>query len=56
MATYEACTEAVWIRKLIFDLFDQTLESTTIYFDNQSCIRLSEHPVFHETSKHIEIK
>jgi hypothetical protein len=56
MATCEACTEAVWLRKLISDLFDQTPESTTIYCDNQSCIRLSEHPVFHERSKHIEIK
>ena len=56
MAACETCTEAVWLRKLISDLFDQTPESTIIYCDNQSCIRLSEHPVFHERSKHIEIK
>jgi hypothetical protein len=56
MAACEACIEAVWLRKLISNLFDQTPESTTIYCDNQSCIRLSEHPVFHERSKHIEIK
>jgi hypothetical protein len=56
MVACEACTEVVWLRKLIFDLFDQTPESTIIYCDNQICIRLSEHPVFHERSKHIEIK
>jgi hypothetical protein len=56
MEACETCTEAVWITKLVSDLFDQTLESTIIYCDNQSCIRLSEHPVFHERSKHIEIK
>jgi hypothetical protein len=56
MAACEACTEAVWLRKLISNLFDQTPESTTIYCDNQICIRLSEHPMFHERSKHIEIK
>jgi hypothetical protein len=56
MAACEACTEVVWLRKLISNLFDQTPESTIIYCDNQSCIRLSEHPVFHERSKHIEIK
>jgi hypothetical protein len=56
MAACEACTEVVWLRKLISDLFDQTPESTIIYCDNQSCIRLSEHPVFHERLKHIEIK
>jgi hypothetical protein len=41
---------------MISGLFDQVLDSTIIYYDNQSCIRLSEHPVFHEQSKHIEIK
>jgi hypothetical protein len=56
MAACEACTKAVWLRKLISDLFDQIPESTIIYCDNKSCIRLSEHPVFHERSKHIEIK
>jgi hypothetical protein len=52
----EACTEAIWLRKLISDLFDHIQESTIIHCDNQSCIILSEHPVFHEKSKHIEIK
>jgi hypothetical protein len=27
-----------------------------IYCDNQSCVKLSENPVFHDRSKHIEIK
>jgi hypothetical protein len=52
----EACTEAIWLRKLISDLFEQVPDSTIIHCDNQSCIRLSEHPVFRERSKHIEIK
>jgi hypothetical protein len=52
----ETCTEVIWLRKLISDLFDQIPESIIIHCDNQSCIRLSEHPVFHERSKHIEIK
>jgi hypothetical protein len=26
-----------------------------IWCDNQSCVRLSENPMFHEKSKHIEI-
>jgi hypothetical protein len=56
IAACEACTEAIWLRKLISNLFDQIPYSTLIHYDNQSCIRLSEHPVFHERSKHIEIK
>jgi hypothetical protein len=30
--------------------------SIVIYCDNQSCVKLSENPVFHDKSKHIEIK
>jgi hypothetical protein len=56
IAACEACTEAVWLRKLISGLFDQVPDSTVIYCDNQSCMRLSEHPMFHDRSKHIEIK
>jgi hypothetical protein len=52
----EACTEEIWLRKLISDLFDQVPDSTIIRCDNQSSIILSEHPVFHERSKHIDIK
>ena len=43
-------------KEVISNLFDQIPDSTIIHCDNQSCIRLSEHPVFHEMSKHIEIK
>ena len=48
--------EAVWMRKLLFDLFDLELDSTFIYCDNQSCVKLSENSMFHDKSKHIEIK
>ena len=37
-------------------LFDLELDATCIYCDNQSCIKLSENLVFHDKSKHIEIK
>jgi hypothetical protein len=46
----------VWLSKLISELFDQVLDSTVIFCDNQSCVKLSENPVFHDRSKHIEIK
>ena len=41
MATSQASCEALWLRKLLVDLFDQELRTTVIYCDNQSCIRLS---------------
>jgi hypothetical protein len=43
-------------RKLVSRLFDQVLDSTMIYCDNQSCVNLSENLVFHDKLKHIEIK
>ena len=38
------------------DLISQELRPTIIHCYNQSCIRLSENPVFRDKSKHIEIK
>ena len=56
IAASDAYTEAVWLRKLLSDLFSGKLDSTIIHCDNQSCIKLSKNPVFHDRSKHIEMK
>ena len=56
IATCSACSEVVWLRKLFSGLFDLELDVTCIYCDNQSCIKLSENPVLHDKSKHIDIK
>ena len=55
MAASQDSCEALWLRKLMVDLFDQELRPIVIHCDNQSCIRLSENPVFHDKSKHIDI-
>jgi hypothetical protein len=36
-------------------LFDLEMEAIVILCDNQSCIKMTENPVFHDKSKHIEI-
>jgi hypothetical protein len=51
-----AVREVVWLRKLLADLFGHVLDSTVIHCDNQSCVKLSDNPMFHDKSKHIEIK
>ena len=51
-----ANSEAVWLRKLLSDLFNVELEPTVIHCDNQSCIKLSEILVFHDRSKHIAMR
>ena len=56
VAACSASCEAVWIRKLLYELFDLQLDATCIYCDNQSCVNLSKNLIFHDKSKHIEIK
>jgi hypothetical protein len=36
-----AVCEAVWLRKLLADLFVHEMDSTIIHSDNQSCVKLS---------------
>jgi hypothetical protein len=37
-------------------LFDLEMEATAILCDNQSCIKMTKNPVFHDKSKHLEIR
>ena len=41
---------------MISALFDMDLDTTMILCDNQSCIKMTKNPVFHDKSKHIEIR
>ena len=56
IAACDACTEVVSLHKLISGLFDQVLNLTVIYCDDQSYVNLSENLMFHNRSKYIEIK
>ena len=55
VASMVAC-EGMWLRKLLAGLFECGLEATVVHRDNQSGIRVFENLVFHDQSKHIEIK
>ena len=46
----------MWLRKILGGLLNVNLEPTVIKCDNQSCIKLSKNPMFHDKSKHIEMK
>jgi hypothetical protein len=48
--------KTVWLQKLLAGLVNLELEPTLIYWNNQSCVKLSKNPVFHNKSKHMEIK
>jgi len=55
MAASMASGQSIWICKFLTGLFDKELEPTMIYFDNHNCIKLSENPIFHDRSNHIDI-
>jgi hypothetical protein len=54
-ACFASC-EAIWLQKLFASLFDLEMRETLILCENQSCIKMTENPVFHDRSKHIEIR
>ena len=51
----DASKESIWLHKLLAGLFGDVLETTVIQCDNQSCVKLSKNPIFHDRSKHIEM-
>ncbi len=55
MKASQATCEAIWMRKILVGLFGQQMDTIVIYCDNQNCIKLSENPIFHDRSKHIDI-
>jgi hypothetical protein len=48
--------EAVWLRKLLAYLSKHVLDSTISHYDNQSCMKISDNPMFHDKLNHIDIK
>jgi len=55
MTASQAACRAIWMWKILVGLFGQRTDPTVIYCGNQSCIKLSQNPVFHDRSKHIDI-
>ena len=55
MAENQAACEAIRMRNILVGLFVSHLDPMLIHCYNQSCIKLSVNPVFHDRSKHIDI-
>ncbi len=57
VAATHAVKEALWLRRLISDLFPDGLSApTTLYGDNQSAIALAHGGQYHSRTKHIDIR
>ena len=48
--------QAIWLREILNDLNREQKESMKILIDNQVAIAISHNPVFHEKTKHFNIK
>jgi len=55
MATILASCEACWLCKMLQWLFGLEIGPMVIHCENQSFIKLSKNPLFHDRSKNIEI-
>ena len=49
-------TQAIWIRKILVNMYMKQIEPTKIFVDNQAVIAISKDPVFHRKTKHFNIK
>ncbi|WVZ61696.1 hypothetical protein U9M48_011528 [Paspalum notatum var. saurae] len=56
MAISEACKEAIWLRGLYSELCGVSCSCVTIYCDSQSAIYLTKDQMFHERTKHIDVR
>ena len=57
IALSETVQERKFLRQLCIDLrILQVSNSVSIHADNQGAIKLAKNPVFHQRSKHIDIK
>ena len=54
-AATTAC-HGVWLARLLAELKGEEAGTVTLKIDNQSAIQLSKNPVFHNRSKHIDVK
>ena len=50
-----ATCEAIWLKRLLKDLQVKVFDPTTIYSENLNNIQLVKNPVFHASTKHIEV-
>ena len=56
VAATHAAKEAIWLRRLIFELFPPLKMETTLYCDNQATLTLAKIDNYHARTKHIDIR
>ena len=56
MAASTAACQGVWLARLLGEMLNEEPVKPQLLVDNKSAISLSKNPVFHDRSKHIEIR
>jgi hypothetical protein len=56
IATTTAATQALRLSRLLGKLIGKSVEAVELRVDSKSALALAKNPVFHERSKHIQIK
>lgn len=56
VAAAMATSQVYWLRKILGDIGMKQKEATELFCDNQSAIAMSKNPVFHNRTRHINIK
>ena len=56
MAATTAACQGIWLARLLGEIEDEDQKAAVLNVDNKSAISLSKNPVFHDRSKHIEIR
>jgi hypothetical protein len=56
VAATTAATQAVWLARLLVQHMGRKAECVELMVDSKSALALSKNPVFHERSKHIELR
>ncbi|XP_073153875.1 secreted RxLR effector protein 161-like [Henckelia pumila] len=56
IAATDAACEAIWLRRILKNLEQESKSPTKIFCDNMSAIAMTKNPVFHDISKHIELR
>ncbi|KAG8502915.1 hypothetical protein CXB51_000770 [Gossypium anomalum] len=55
MAITEACKEVIWLKGLFSEL-NEDLQISTVFCDSQSAVFLTKDQMFHERTKHIDVR
>ncbi|KAF7154611.1 hypothetical protein RHSIM_Rhsim01G0080600 [Rhododendron simsii] len=56
VAATSCVCQAIWLKKILEELYFKRQGAITIFCDNSSAIKLSKNPVLHGRSKHIDVK